>query len=288
MLTKRRRILRAAFAVLFLVSCSLVALSLEQSGQRDAATATTAAVTAEPELTLKYGRQALQLDLTSASPEHEEAILLLVREQFDGAQARVNFQSSPLPDSGWATLSARLLHLVAATDSAEAAVNDSVLRIRGTSGQAATVQQQLALLRDALPAAMTLDADILTTDPTLDIAELCARSFAPIAQQTIHFPQTSTRVRDSSLPLLDRLVEFAYDCRDARIAVVGHTDSTGDESWNVQVSLARAQAVADYLANRGISSERLLLEGAGSARPLGDNNTVGGRERNRRIEFELR
>jgi outer membrane protein OmpA-like peptidoglycan-associated protein len=288
MLTKRRRIQRAVLAILFLVGSGLVALSLQQGSQQDASTATVDDSLAEPQLILQYGRQKLQLDVTSVSTEHEEAVLQIVREQFDSVQARVDFQMSPLLDSGWTALSTRLLLLVAATDSAEAAVNAGVLRIRGTSSHPATVQQQLALLRDALPAAMTVDADILITSSTTETAGLCARSFAPIAQQTIHFRQTSVQIRESSYPLLDRLVEFAYDCRDSKIAVVGHTDSTGDESWNVQVSLARAQAVADYLANRGISSERLLLEGAGSARPLGDNDTVGGRERNRRIEFELR
>ena len=78
-----------------------------------------------------------------------------MREQFDGVQARVDFQYVAAAGFWLGYISARLLHLVAATDSAEAAVSDSILRIRGTSGEAATVQQQLALLRDALPAAMT-------------------------------------------------------------------------------------------------------------------------------------
>ena len=288
MLTKRRRILRAVIAVLFLVSSSLVALSLAQYTQSDESPVAPDDSSVKPELALKYGRQKLKLDVSTVSTEHEKAILQVIRERFDGVQAQVDFHTSLLVESGWTTISARLLHLVAFTNSAEAAVSDGILWIRGTSSDAYAVQQQLSLLRDALSADMVLDADILTIGSTTQIEELCAQSFAPIAEQTIHFRQTSTRIRESSLPLLDRLVEFAYDCRDSKIAVVGHTDSTGDESWNVQVSLARAQAVADYVTNRGISSERLLLEGAGSGQPLGDNNTVAGRERNRRIEFELR
>ncbi|MGI9200694.1 MAG: OmpA family protein [Woeseiaceae bacterium] len=288
MLTQRRRILSAVFTILFLVSSSFLAVSLEQGNREDVSAKTAHDSSAEPQLTLKYGRQNLQLDVTSASTEHEESVMQVVREQFDGVQSRVDFHASPLLESGWATISTRLLQLVAATDSAEAVFDNGILSIRGISNDAAAVQQRLTLLRDAMPADMAVDADILTPDLAVDAAELCTRSFVPIAEQTIHFRQTSIRIRESALPLLDRLVEFAYDCRDSKIAVVGHTDSTGDESWNVQVSLARAQAVADYVINRGISADRLLLEGAGSARPVGDNNTVAGRERNRRIEFELR
>jgi outer membrane protein OmpA-like peptidoglycan-associated protein len=87
---------------------------------------------------------------------------------------------------------------------------------------------------------------------------------------------------------LDRLSEFTYDCRDPKIAIIGHTDATGEESWNMQVSRARAQAVADHLIASGVAAERLIIEGLGSQHPLAENDTVQGRERNRRIEIELR
>lgn len=288
MLTKRRRLLRAALAILFLAGGSLIALSLEQDNPDNAPTAAADSLLAEPELTLTYGRQQLQLDIASFSAEHEQAVRQVIREQFAGVQVRVEFHPARPVDSDWTALSTRLLRLIGATDSADVAIDNDVARIRGVSSEPAEVQQRLSSLRAALPADMALDIDILTTDSTGQVAELCARSFAPIAAQTIHFRQTSTQIRESWYPLLDRLIEFAYDCRDSKIAIIGHTDSTGDESWNVQVSLARAQTVADYVSSRGISPDRLLLEGVGSARPLGDNNTVAGRERNRRIEFELR
>jgi OOP family OmpA-OmpF porin len=69
---------------------------------------------------------------------------------------------------------------------------------------------------------------------------------------------------------------------------MGHTDATGEEAWNMQVSRARAQAVADHLIASGVAVERLIIDGRGSQQPLASNDTVQGRERNRRIEFELR
>lgn len=288
MLTKRRRFLGVVLSISLLAGAALVALSPDRSTSDEAVVATGAAAIESPQLTLKYGRQKLQITMTSDSAEHEEAILQIIGEQFDDMQVRVDFQSATPAESDWETVSSRLLYLVGATNSAEVTVSSHIIEIRGTSDTAELVQQRLALLREALPADVAIDASILTTDSSMTSAELCARSFAPIAAQTIHFRQSSTELRDAAIPILDRLVEFAYDCPDSRIAIVGHTDSTGEESWNVQVSLARAEIVAAYVTSRGIASDQLVTEGAGSARPIADNGSVGGRERNRRIEFELR
>ncbi|MGI9220380.1 MAG: OmpA family protein [Woeseiaceae bacterium] len=280
MLVKHRRILGVVLSFLLLAGAVLLS--------EEAVVATDAASGDAPELTLKYGRQKLQLTMTSVSVEHEEAILQVISEQFAGMQVRVDFQTATLAESDWGAVSNRLLYLVGATSSAEVSFSSDIIQIRGTSDNAELVQQRLAWLREALPAGAPIDASILTTDTSMTSAELCARSFAPIAAQTIHFRQSSTELRDAAIPLLDRLVEFAYDCPDSIIAIVGHTDSTGEELWNVQVSLARAEIVAAYVTSRGIASNQLVTEGAGSERPIGDNGSVAGRERNRRIDFELR
>jgi OOP family OmpA-OmpF porin len=88
--------------------------------------------------------------------------------------------------------------------------------------------------------------------------------------------------------VLDKIIEVADDCRDSTIAITGHSDSSGNETWNRRLSVARAQAVADYITRGGITPARLLVEGLGSAVPIADNATAQGRSINRRIEFELR
>jgi outer membrane protein OmpA-like peptidoglycan-associated protein len=104
----------------------------------------------------------------------------------------------------------------------------------------------------------------------------------------VHFQAASTQIRQASYSLLDRIIEFAYDCRSPRIAITGHSDSAGNETRNIQISRARAQAVADYLVNGGVATGRLVVEGLGSVDPVADNGTAHGRDLNRRIEFELR
>ena len=116
---------------------------------------------------------------------------------------------------------------------------------------------------------------------------LCERAFAELPLQPISFEQSSAEIRTSSYGTLDRLADFAYDCRGLTIAITGHTDASGDEAWNRRLSLIRAQAVADHLIRAGIDASRLHVRGLGSAVPIADNTTRQGRSRNRRIEFTL-
>ncbi len=67
----------------------------------------------------------------------------------------------------------------------------------------------------------------------------------------------------------------------------GHTDSTGSEQYNQQLSEARAVAVGQYLNQRGIDARRLRIIGYGETRPIADNSTEIGRQQNRRVEIRI-
>jgi outer membrane protein OmpA-like peptidoglycan-associated protein len=69
-----------------------------------------------------------------------------------------------------------------------------------------------------------------------------------------------------------------------RVRVEGHTDSIADEGYNLDLSERRAQAVRDDLVKRGVDADRLVTVGHGEARPVADNETAAGRQRNRRVE----
>jgi outer membrane protein OmpA-like peptidoglycan-associated protein len=71
------------------------------------------------------------------------------------------------------------------------------------------------------------------------------------------------------------------------VEVAGHTDDTGTPSSNQRLSLARAQAVVDWLAAHGIERARLEAKGYGETRPVADNSRSEGRARNRRVEFKV-
>jgi outer membrane protein OmpA-like peptidoglycan-associated protein len=129
--------------------------------------------------------------------------------------------------------------------------------------------------------------DIIVVESTKPFDEMCEKAFAHIPVSPISFRKSSTEIPKASFATLDRITDFAHDCQRATISIAGHSDASGDESWNRQLSLARAQAVADHLVRSGIAPERLLVNGLGSAEPVADNTTAHGRSLNRRIDFEL-
>lgn len=71
------------------------------------------------------------------------------------------------------------------------------------------------------------------------------------------------------------------------IEVAGHTDSTGSDQYNQQLSERRASSVANYLVGQGITQQRLMTVGAGEAHPVASNDSEAGRAQNRRVEMTI-
>ena len=84
---------------------------------------------------------------------------------------------------------------------------------------------------------------------------------------------------------LDNMVTVLNNYKDTDIQIQGHTDSSGSEAYNQNLSEERATAVASYLQSRGIQRNRLTTIGFGEMLPKYLNNTEEGREKNRRVEF---
>ena len=86
---------------------------------------------------------------------------------------------------------------------------------------------------------------------------------------------------------LDQLVNFLREYPERTVLIEGHTDSTGSADYNRQLSLQRADSVRNYLAGRGIASNRLATAGLGQDRPITGNDTAAGRQQNRRVEIVI-
>lgn len=91
----------------------------------------------------------------------------------------------------------------------------------------------------------------------------------------------------NSLPELDKVVRFLLNDTKASIEIGGHTDATGSDSYNQQLSEKRAATVAGYLIKKGIPQKRVFFKGYGSSKPLAPNSTEMGQKLNRRIEFRI-
>lgn len=116
----------------------------------------------------------------------------------------------------------------------------------------------------------------------------CQKIFTALLNaEKIRFQTSKADISPASHRLLDRLVETAGKCPAARIRVEGHTDSSGARGTNQKLSQERAEAVVAYLRAKGIGAERLTAEGFGPDKPVANNKTPAGREKNRRTEFTV-
>ena len=103
----------------------------------------------------------------------------------------------------------------------------------------------------------------------------------------ITFETDRADVKGSFYPVLNSVSLVLAKYNDTTMRVTGHTDSTGSDQYNQQLSQRRAQSVADYLATQGVARERMLVQGMGKSQHIADNATAEGRAANRRVELYI-
>jgi outer membrane protein OmpA-like peptidoglycan-associated protein len=105
--------------------------------------------------------------------------------------------------------------------------------------------------------------------------------------KNVFFEINAAQLKVSSNIELDALVNYLASSPNATILIEGHTDNTGSELANINLSEKRANAIAQYLIFKGIDKNRIASKGYGSSKPIADNNTVNGRAQNRRSSFTI-
>ena len=108
-----------------------------------------------------------------------------------------------------------------------------------------------------------------------------------IRLQYVNFETGSANLTALSKYELDNVVTAMGKYPALNIEVAGHTDSTGDLDANVALSEARANTVAKYLTDKGVTASRLRAVGYGPNKPIDTNDTDAGRAKNRRTELEI-
>lgn len=107
------------------------------------------------------------------------------------------------------------------------------------------------------------------------------------AMEGLFFNLNSADIKEESFVVLDKVALIMKDNPDYKLFIQGHTDNSGDPSFNLDLSKKRAAAAKDFLINKGIEETRIASEGYGDTRPLENNDTREGRTRNRRVEFTI-
>lgn len=103
----------------------------------------------------------------------------------------------------------------------------------------------------------------------------------------LNFASNKSAIVSSSLPSLDRLAEIMTEDGGLILSIEGHTDSVGNDEYNLELSRERALAVKNYLIGKGVAPKRITSTGYGETQPLESNSTIDGRNRNRRVELNF-
>ncbi len=108
-----------------------------------------------------------------------------------------------------------------------------------------------------------------------------------ITLDNVYFDFGKSEVKTESYSELDKIVRLMSENTGIKIEIDAHTDNVGSDDYNLKLSQARAESVLNYLVSNGIYLGRLTAKGFGSSKPIADNNTEQGRQKNRRVEFKI-
>lgn len=122
----------------------------------------------------------------------------------------------------------------------------------------------------------------------IEVARTAADEIAVTISGDILYDIDSSTLRPSSLTTLGDMSDVLANYPDTMIQVFGHADSTGSEAHNQELSVRRAQSVASYLSSRGVAVSRIESFGYGETHPRESNETVEGRQLNRRVEIRIK
>ncbi len=108
-----------------------------------------------------------------------------------------------------------------------------------------------------------------------------------IMPSNITFATDSAVFKPAFNPVLDSVAKVIAEYDKTLVQITGYTDNTGSLTYNNQLSLKRADAVATYLKLRNVAANRISVSGMGPNNPIASNSTAAGREQNRRVEITL-
>lgn len=113
------------------------------------------------------------------------------------------------------------------------------------------------------------------------------RDVLTFAMNNVQFETGKATLRQASFQILNEVAGILSRYPDYKLRISGHTDSVGSAASNQALSQDRAQACYDYLIGQGVAPGRMSYIGYGETRPIANNNYQAGREKNRRVEFDI-
>ena len=189
--------------------------------------------------------------------EQRAAIALAVAQQkaAEGEAQRLHAQRENI------RLGARTREVESARAQAEAATDQAA----AATARARALEQELAALK----------------------AENTERGMIMTLQEGVLFEYNKAELKSGAMRNFQPLLTFLRQHPDRSLLIEGYTDSTGTDSYNLDLSQRRAEAVRGFLVSNGVSADRVMARGYGESYPVTTNNTEAGRQQNRRVEVVI-
>jgi OOP family OmpA-OmpF porin len=279
--------LRTAAALLVLIGGVATSVRLD-TGRNESEAELAVYSAAEPatfEVSLRRGT--LTLTGNTVSDRHEEQLRQAAVTNFPGTTLRADFRPLGVAPDWWNSATTELLAALPTIQSPTAVLQADQLQVSGVVANQSVAELRLQTLRKTLPDSATFEIRLQSAAMNTTARAVCERQFSVFETGPVNFEESGTEFLSSAYPALDRVVALADACRHSTLLITGHTDSSGDETWNQQLSLERARAVATYLGTMGIDPERMVVVAAGSSSPVASNATRYGRGLNRRIDIYM-
>jgi OOP family OmpA-OmpF porin len=149
---------------------------------------------------------------------------------------------------------------------------------------------------DAAAPATTPSTEIVTPAPSAEaeapataaqVADCQTKIDGVIQGKSVNFVTGGAQIAADSIPLIETLATELKACAGTNVEVAGHTDKRGGDAANMRLSEARANAVVQALAERGVPTNRLVPKGYGETAPLDPADTQEAYTKNRRTEFKV-
>lgn len=150
---------------------------------------------------------------------------------------------------------------------------------------------RVSIIREGyLPLETTINIEDFRTQKVkrVDFHLTPLRKGEKIILDNLYFDANKSIIKPESFEELNRLYEFLKANPGTTIEIGGHTNGLCSESYCEKLSLNRANAVREYLINKGIDAIRISTFGYGSTQPIDSNNTPEGRKRNQRVEITFK
>ncbi len=174
-----------------------------------------------------------------------------------------------------AIVSLRSAETIAANSAAEQARNEAARLMAETEqlkAEAAARENQLQAQLDELNELRALEAKSTDRGMVLTLGDLL-------------FDVGKATLKPGAISDIDEIATFMLNHPDRAVVIEGHTDDTGDDDSNRELSLSRANAIGGALEARGVDFSRIETRGMGEDVPVADNDTAVGRQLNRRVEI---